>query len=263
MDTNAMIPSAVTFASISRDIDSSLARIGEQPTEKREIEYYRTRIRDIKSVDALLEDERLFRFAMRAFGLSDMTYAKAFMRKVIEEGVDSRDSFANSLNDSRYRDFAGTFNFKAFGSATTSFERAQEGVIEKFKRQVLEELSGRQNESVRLALYFERRAGNINNYFEVLADPALAKVMRVAFGLPDSIAAMDIEKQRDLLESRMPLDDLKAADGTKDLLERFLAFWDLSSPPVANAPGILLSGPSPSGVDSSLLLSIQQLKGRR
>jgi len=50
---------------------------------------------------------------MKAFGLEDMTFAKAFMRKVLTEGVATA-TFANRLSDKRYADFAG-FNFAALG----------------------------------------------------------------------------------------------------------------------------------------------------
>jgi hypothetical protein len=98
---------------------------------------------------------------MKAHGLGDMTYAKAFMEKVLEEGVDAI-SFANSLSDKRYAEFAKTFNFKAFGEATTSFTKTQQGVVDKYLRQTLEEQAGDENQGVRLALYFQRKAETID-----------------------------------------------------------------------------------------------------
>ena len=72
-----------------------------------------------------------------------MTYAKAFMRKVLNEGVDSSDAFANQLADSRYRDFADTFNFKRYGETTTIFDRTRQGTVDKYVRQMLEEIGRR------------------------------------------------------------------------------------------------------------------------
>ena len=83
------------------------------------------------------------------------------------EGVNADDSFANSLSDSRYREFADTFNFEAFGSAATSFTKANEGTVQKYVRQTLEEQAGDSNEGVRLALYFQRKASDINSYLEI------------------------------------------------------------------------------------------------
>ena len=36
----------------------------------------------MKSIDDFMKDTRLYNYAMKAFGLDDMAYAKAFMRKV-------------------------------------------------------------------------------------------------------------------------------------------------------------------------------------
>ena len=51
------------------------------------------------SVDQLLKDRRLFSIAMKAHGLEDMTYATAFMRKVLESDLNDTSSFARKLAD--------------------------------------------------------------------------------------------------------------------------------------------------------------------
>ncbi len=54
-------------------------------------QYYKENIGNVKTVDEFLDDYRLYSYAMKAHGLEDMTYAKAFMRKVLE----------SDLNDTR------------------------------------------------------------------------------------------------------------------------------------------------------------------
>ena len=127
---------------------------------------------------------------MKAFGLEDMTYAKAFMRKVLDEGIDKRDSFANSLTDQRYREFVETFNFARYETTTTIFDRTRQGTVDRYVRQTLEEDAGAQNEGVRLALYFERKASRASvSAYSILADPALLKVVQTALGIPASASA--------------------------------------------------------------------------
>ena len=65
------------------------------------------------SVDAFLDDFQLYSYAMKAYGLEDMIYAKAFMRKVLESDMSDANSFANKLTDVRYQDFASAFSFSA------------------------------------------------------------------------------------------------------------------------------------------------------
>ncbi|HEU0063029.1 MAG TPA: DUF1217 domain-containing protein, partial [Hyphomicrobiaceae bacterium] len=104
-----------SYQLVAADLPRALATTRAKPTVAREAEYYLAHIEQVKSIDDLLGDQRLFAFAMKAFGLEDMTYAKAFMRKALSEGIDKSDSFANTLADSRYREFVETFNFARYG----------------------------------------------------------------------------------------------------------------------------------------------------
>lgn len=106
-----MINTFTSFHLINRDLSRSLERIQSQPVVQRETEYYQANIGRVTSIKEFVDDDRLFRYAMKAHGLEDMTYAKAFMVKVLEEGVSDPESFANKLTDKRYADFARTYNF--------------------------------------------------------------------------------------------------------------------------------------------------------
>ncbi len=75
--------------------------------------YYEENIGKVTSVDDFLADPRLYTYALKAYGLSDQASSKGFIRKVIESDLKDSASFANKLNDSRYRDFASAFNFNA------------------------------------------------------------------------------------------------------------------------------------------------------
>ncbi|MEJ2118327.1 MAG: DUF1217 domain-containing protein, partial [Alphaproteobacteria bacterium] len=162
-----MLTATVTYNMITRDLQGSLDRIAARPEVERESEYYLEHIGEVETIDDLLEDDRLYNYAMRAHGLEDMIYAKAFMRKVLEEGAQDDKRFANHLSDNRYKDFAETIDFEAFGTATTSTSATQQGTVDKFLRQSLEEDTGVQNEGARLALYFERKAADIEDVFNI------------------------------------------------------------------------------------------------
>jgi hypothetical protein len=107
-----------SYRLIAKDLPTSLSRKAAEPTVAREIAYYEAHIGQVKSVDDLLGDQRLYAYAMKAYGLEDMTYAKAFMRKVLEEGAASAASFANRLADDRYTAFAKAFSFGQGVTAT-------------------------------------------------------------------------------------------------------------------------------------------------
>ncbi|QPC85381.1 DUF1217 domain-containing protein [Mesorhizobium sp. NBSH29] len=257
-----MLNTYTSYQLIARDIAKSIDRVEAQPVVKRDTEYYLDNITKVKSIEDFLKDDRLFKYAMKAHGLEDMSYAKAFIKKALKEGIDDSDSFANKLSDKRYRDFVTTFNFARHGNTATIFARAQKGTAEKYLRQTLEENAGKQNEGVRLALYFERKGPAITSFYDVLADPALSRVVRTALGLPDSFAAADIDRQAKLFEEKLNIEDFKNPQKLGTFLKRFTSLWELSNPTSTTQAslGILFGQPVEFGVSTNVLLAIQQMK---
>jgi hypothetical protein len=256
-----MLTTSLAFRLIATDMERSLARTAQSPAVEREAAYYLENIGKVRSVDDLMADDRLYRFATEAFGLGDMSYAKAFIRKVLEEGVDDRSSLANRLSDGRYREFAEAFNFARYGATTTTFGRTQQGTVDRYVRQALEEDAGRQNEGVRLALYFERKAASIDSPMDILADPALLKVVQVATGLSPLTAAADIDRQAAMISARLDVDELQEPDKLARFLARFTSMWELENrPQAAAAPTIVAGQPLALGFSADLLASLQNLK---
>ena len=110
-----MLATYNSYQLLSKNVQTSLDRTARQPMAARDIAYYKANIGKVKSIDDFLKDSRLFNFAMKAFGLGDLAYAKGLMKKVLEQGVSDPASFANRLSDVRYKDFAKTFDFARLG----------------------------------------------------------------------------------------------------------------------------------------------------
>ncbi len=259
-----MFSTPVGYRLISSDLTAALTRTAEQPSVQRESEYYLANIRNIKSVDEFLADDRLFKYAMKAFGLQEMDYAKAFMRKVLTEGIDDPSSFANSLTDLRYREFAEAFNFKRYTTGTTVFERTRQGTVDRYVRQTLEVNAGETNEGVRLALYFQRKAASATTPYHLMADAALLKVTQVALGIPAAVSTMDIDRQAEMITKKLELDDLQEPEKLDKFLERFTALWEIENPTTAPTAGIttLMSGSSAT-IGFDLLAQLQSFRTPR
>lgn len=257
-----MINTYTSYQLIVRDIERSIDRVEQQPMVNRETAYYLENIGKVKTIDEFVGDERLFRYAMKAHGLEDMAYAKAFMVKALEGGIDEEDSFANKLSDKRYRDFVDTFNFARYGEKTTTFHSPTSGTVDKYLRQTLEEDAGSQNEGVRLALYFQRKAGSIKSYYEILADPAIAQVVRTALGFPDALAQADIDKQVEMIKERLDLEELKDPEKLEEFLKRFTTLWEIDNPSFSPQSSIaaLFSQPAEFGISTDILLTIAQMR---
>jgi hypothetical protein len=255
-----VLTATANYRIVSENLPRSLERVADKPDVSRQTEYYLKNIGNAKSIDDFMSDERLYRYAMKAFGLEDMTYAKAFIRKVLEEGTDKTDSFANSLADRRYREFAEAFNFQRHGAATTAFGRTQQGTVDKFYRQTLEEDAGAQDEGVRLALYFARKAPTVESIFGLLADPALLKVTQTMLGISEATGALDIDKQSAMFEKRLDVKDLKDPEKLQKLITRFTSMWEMQKGPPVSGASILIGGPIVLGVSGDLLASIQNFR---
>ena len=256
-----MLTATANYRIVSENLPRSLDRVADKPDVSRQTEHYLKNIGNVKSVDDFMSDDRLYRYAMKAFGLEDMTYAKAFMRKVLEEGTDKKDSFANNLADRRYREFAEAFNFQRHGAATTAFGRTQQGTVDKFYRQTLEEDAGAEDEGVRLALYFARKAPNVESIFGLLADPALLKVTQTMLGISEATGALDIDKQAAMFEKRIKVEDLKDPEKLQKLITRFTSMWEMQKGQSAvSGASILIGGPMALGLSGDLLASIQNFR---
>lgn len=256
-----MLSTSASFNLIASNLSRSIDTTARKPAVAREAEYYLSNIESVKSIDNFLKDTRLFNFAMRAFGLDDMAYAKAFMRKVLTEGIDSRDSFANKFVDKRYREFAETFNFARHGETATLFERARQGAIDKYVRQTLEADAGANNEGVRLALYFERKASSIASAYDILSDKALLQVVQTALGISPTTALADIEKQAAMITRKLDIEDLSDPEKLKGFLARFTTLWEMNNPSAsAVSPAVLIGGPASVGINANVLMSLQGLK---
>ena len=115
-----MLSTYQSYQLYTRDTAKAYQRAAAQSQNKRDEAYYREHIDQVKTVDDFLKDPRLYGYAMKAYGLEDMTYAKAFMKKVLLSDLSDDKSFANKLSDGRYREFAAAFNFKTDGTIVSA-----------------------------------------------------------------------------------------------------------------------------------------------
>lgn len=257
-----MFGTVARYQQIARNIDKTIGGISQRADVRRESDYYLANIRSVKSVDDFLRNDRLYKYAMTAFGLKDMIYGKAFMRKVLTEGVDGSRSFALQLADPRFREFAEAFNFARYGATATAFDRAQQGTVDRFLRIQLETDAGQNDEGLQLALYFQRKAPEVTSVYGLMGDAALYKVVRTALGLPAAYSNTDVDSQAAFLRSRINVDDFKDPVKLDNFITRFTARWQAASTMAGPAvPQIGLSRPALTAFDNSLLLSMQLLKG--
>jgi len=225
-------------------------------------DYYLANIVNVKSIDDLMADDKLFAYAATAFGMDADVDTKDFLRKILEGGVRDPDSLANKQSDSKYAAFASAYNFEAYGEDATTRNPAQIPTTEKYYRQTLEEDAGQQNEGVRLALYFQRKAPGLTTFYQILADKALAAVVRTALGLPDSFAQADIDKQVQYFQQKLKIEDFSDPKALEKFLTRFTTMWEIDNPssPALTSLSVLFSQPTSYGVSTDLMMAIQKMR---
>lgn len=256
-----MLSTYQSYKVINSDMTRSLNRVASDPVNKRATDYYLANIEKVKSVDDFLKNDKLFSYAMKAFGLSDMTYAKGMMRKLLQEGVENSSSLANRMTDPRYKAFATAFNFARYGQLTTTFAATQSETVAKFNQQSLEETAGQDNAGVRLALYFQRKAGSITSSFSILADPALLKVVQTALNLSPSMSAANIDSQAKEIDKRLNVADLQNPKKLDKFLQRFTSMYDLQNTDATSAsPALAAFTGQTSGFGADLMMKLQTLK---
>lgn len=243
---------------VTRSLPSSLSRTAATPSVARETAYYQANIGKITSAADFVKDDRLRNYAMTAFGLGDMTYAKGMIQKVLEGGLDTKTSLANTLSGGRYKEFAAAFNFKANGKTTTSLAAATTTTVTNYVRQSLEDTTSQSSPAVGLALYFQRKAPSIKDAYQILGDKQLLNVVQTIFDIPASSSAQPIEAQYAMINQKLNVADLQDPAKLTRLLQRYAVSYDAANS-TATVPNIILGGGS-VGLNSDLLLSIQKIR---
>lgn len=255
-----MVTTTATYRLIARNLEQSLAQKSAEKPVALETAYYLKNIGNIKTIEDFVKNTRVFNYAMTAFGLADIAHAKGLVRKILAEGVESKNSLANRIDDDRFLELAKALNFARDGAAATSTTSARQGVVDRYVRQKLEVAAGEDNEGVQLALYFQREAPKAASVFALLADPALWEVVKTVFGFPDAMATADIDRQAAAVLQRLDLDDLQDPEKLDRLITRFTSAWDAAN--VASDPVLSLFGPtSPSAsIDLELVMTLKNLR---
>jgi hypothetical protein len=203
----------------------------------RDTDYFRENIATATSAEDLVNDRRLLRIALGAYGLDDDINSQFFIRKILEEGTSSDEALANRLADNRYADFSTAFSFGDLGIAATQNAGFAEDIITRFEVRQFEQAVGEQDNDLRLAMSVKEGISDIldsnstsaGQWYSVLGNPPIRSVFQTALGLPESSSSIDLERQREIFETRaqsvLGSDDLSDYDLPKQqekLIRMFL-----------------------------------------
>lgn len=192
-----MTSTYLSYTLDTKDMTATLARVASQTETKREAAYYNANIGSVKTVDDLMNNYQLYSYAMKAYGLEDFTYAKAFMKQVLTSDLSDSSSFANRLNDPKYKAIAEAFNFGGsttstaqtsdtlttmFGSSTDSSSDDSDASIGLYQQSFTDEETSAKTASDT----YDAEIGSVKNVDDFLSDTDLRDYVLKGYGIDPS-----------------------------------------------------------------------------
>lgn len=185
-----MISASMAYNILSGNMKQSLDRVASQATVKHDAEYYDDNINKVKDVDDFLGDYRLYSYAMKAYGLDDMTYAKAFMKKVLESDLTDANSFANKLSDTRYKEFAAAFNFNT-PAADAQSDAQEDDLIGLYTQSFADEGKNAATETT----HYSNAIDAVQNVSDLVGDSRVRTYVLKAYGIDPTYVSKDFLTQ--------------------------------------------------------------------
>ncbi len=195
---------------LKRTMATQQAALAATPEQTRDTAYFREKIATVTSAEQLVNDRRLLKVALGAFGLEDDLNNKFFIRKVLEDGTLKDGALALRLADSRYRDFSAAFGFGNFATPNTQLSDFADKTLAAYAQRKFETAVGQQNDTMRLALNAEREVAGLarktssedTKWFTIMGSKPLRQVFQTVLGLPSSFASIDIDQQLSILKDK-------------------------------------------------------------
>jgi hypothetical protein len=244
--------------------DQQIESIENSALSKREIESFKDKVSSINSIDDFINDYEVFSFMMKAYGLEEKIYAKGLMRKVFEGNLDDPDALVNRLNDKKIRDLAKAMDFSSDGKtngSTSSFDWAEEQVDEYLSTRYIND-SRDSNEGLGIILSFRDKSPDITSWLTVLGDKDLATFMRTVLNIPEQTAALDIDRQVEIMESKYNIDQLQDPAELDRLIQKYSIFKDaeIQAASVSQNPVLQILNAG-SGAFAPITINVETISG--
>lgn len=229
-----------------------------QPQNAREIDYFMENISKVETVDDLMEDYQLYSFVMKAHDLEDQIFGKAMMEQILKSNIEDDDALVNKLTDSRFTDLYNGMGFGANGTTNlnTVVESWKTGIVDKFIDTQYVNDKAEENEAVGIALDFRRNAPEITNAYDILKDTDMAAFVRTVLGLPEEMAALDIDRQAAILSESLDLEKLQDPAEVETLISRYIAISDATSDISSNNAAVQMLTSAASGWSSGSFVPV-------
>ena len=127
-----------TYLAVTQNLTRYQTMTADQPAVKTASAYYAANIGKVTSIQDFVSNYRLLSYALDAYGLGDQVNSKALVTQVLEGGVSSSKSLANTLSNPNWAKFAAAFNFVGQGASSVSTSSAIQTTTSDYVEQKLE-----------------------------------------------------------------------------------------------------------------------------
>ncbi|MEX1035138.1 MAG: DUF1217 domain-containing protein [Sneathiella sp.] len=218
-----------------------------QPTVARDIDTFKEKIGEIKSVDDLMKNRTILTMVLSAFQLESEINKPAMVRKILTENPADKESLVNRLVEPRWAKLASVMY--GLNSNPDFFQNQSnvDAILAGYKTNEFEKFEGENADGIREALYFKRIAGDVDKLSQIMADKTLMHVVRVSLGLPESFQSLSYTQQRDRLEKHVDIADFKDPEKIDKIIQRFLVYTEINNSDPASNPILSLFQPISNG----------------
>ncbi|UWQ14305.1 DUF1217 domain-containing protein [Aliiroseovarius sp. M344] len=201
---------AAGWAFLQRTQAAQQKAFNASPEIQRDTQYFEDNIAKVKNSADLMDDRRLLRVALGAYGLGGDLNSTYFIKKVLDDGTLDQGDLANKLSDKRYLEFAKDFGFGDYGIPRTQISNFGSDVAAAYRLKQFEIAVGQQDPDMRLAMTLDSQLAEVvsgsgsddTKWYKIMGNPPLREVFQTAFGLPAAFGAVDIDQQLSTFRSK-------------------------------------------------------------
>lgn len=176
------------------------------PALQRELAYFKANIAAADTPEKLVADRTLLKVALGAFGLDEKLGHKAYIRKVLAEGSEDPEAFANKISDPSFAKLAKAFGYGDLAGTNVRLSDFAQSITEAYKARQYERAVGQVDDTMRLALNFKREmesysstAGISAQWFKLMGNRPVRQILEKGLGLPSEIGNIkDVDRQQRL-----------------------------------------------------------------
>ncbi len=194
---------------IKRDGAEMQEKFAKTKPVQKEIDYFREKVKELKTPEDLFKDRRLMQFVLSAYSMDDELQYMGRMKKILLSKLTDENSLAQKMADPRFREINAGLAMGDFGVNVLKSSKTVEDLVSRYITNEYEKDLGNQNPALREASYFLRKVGNANSALDLLGDKILRSVTTFTLGLPDEIAFQSVSKQVSLVEKRLDVSKFK------------------------------------------------------